>query len=130
MLPQLKQVLTFHRLAGDTPLPHPTANIPEKTKQLRIRLIKEETAELIEAIETKNLQEIAKELADVLYVLLGTVVAFGLQNVFHKVFTAVHKSNLSKFRHKNREAVLDAQGKVLKGSQFKPADLTLLEEPD
>ncbi|MBP9820441.1 nucleoside triphosphate pyrophosphohydrolase family protein [Candidatus Woesebacteria bacterium] len=121
-------MLEFHRLAKSSLVETPTANISPETKALRIRLIREETEELIEAIEQKSLREIAKELADVLYVLLGTVIAFGLHSVFEKVFTAVHNSNLSKFGEDKNSNSITFQGKVMKGKRFKPADLSFLPE--
>lgn len=128
MYSSIKQVLEFHKLAKSSLVKTPTANISAETKALRIRLIREETEELIEAIEQKNLHAIAKELADVLYVVLGTVIAFGLHSVFGKVFTAVHNSNLSKFGKDKNSNNTTYQGKVMKGKHFKPADLSFLPE--
>ena len=64
------------------------------TQDLRVRLIEEETHEVIEAMRDSDLQGIAKELADLLYVTFGTAVAYGID--MDKVWEAVHHSNMTK----------------------------------
>ena len=68
----------------------PTPAIPdEPTKILRKRLIQEEFEELQEAMEEKDLPSIAKELADLLYVVYGTAVSLGID--MEPVFQEVHR---------------------------------------
>ena len=50
----------------------------DKINQLRISLIKEELDELSEAIQNKNLLEVADALTDILYVTYGAGHAFGI----------------------------------------------------
>ncbi len=83
----------FHRkfdiAVGDGP------TLPEEgTRQLRVRLIQEEFDELKEAIAAQDLAGVAKELADLLYVVYGTAVSYGVD--MDPVFREVHRSNLSK----------------------------------
>lgn len=128
MQKQLQQVFEFHRLFKAHISKKPTSQIPVDVKQSRIKLIREETDELIEAIEQKDIKEIAKELADVLYVIFGTIVAFGLHNHFTKVFTRVHQSNLSKIDKKGKFEISKDGSKVLKGNKYLKPNLDFIDE--
>lgn len=91
--------------------------IPDRsTKELRVRLIQEEFDELKEALAQENLVAVAKEMADLLYVVYGTAVSYGidLEPVFHEV----HRSNLSKVGGYKR-----ADGKWVKPPTYCPASL-------
>lgn len=68
-------------------------DVPE-TIALRIKLIDEEYDELLEAINWGERSQIAKELADLLYVVHGTAISFGIP--LDDVFGAVHRSNMTK----------------------------------
>ena len=59
----------------------------EKINQLRLNLIKEELEELREAMENKDLVEVADALTDILYVTYGAGHAFGinLDKCFNKI---------------------------------------------
>lgn len=89
---------------------------------LRIRLIDEEFTELIEAINNHDRVHIAKELADLAYVVVGTAIALDIP--FNEVFGAVHLSNMSKF---NGEPEIRADGKVLKGKNYIGAEEAIRE---
>lgn len=94
-----------------------TPTVPdEKTKDLRVRLIKEEFDELQEAFEEKDLPNIAKELADLLYVVYGTAVSYGID--MEPVFQEVQRSNMSKVGGYKRE-----DGKWVKPATYSPADI-------
>lgn len=90
------------------------------TVRLRISLIREESIETIKALSEEDIPEIAKELADLLYVTYGTAVAFGID--LDKVFNEVHKSNMSKVGEDGKP-IFRADGKVLKGPNYKPANI-------
>ena len=94
--------------------------ISAKERRLRKRLIKEEVRELLEAMDTGSLAEIAKELADVVYVVVGTAVAYGIP--FTRVFKAVHASNLTKSGIE--------KGKITKGPNYVAPDLEYLNGND
>lgn len=95
----------------------PSPSIPdESTRGLRIRLIQEEFDELKEALVKEDLLGIAKELADVLYVVYGTAVSCGID--MEPVFREVHRSNLSKVGGHKR-----ADGKWVKPAAYSPAQL-------
>ena len=90
----------------------------EKIVQLRYDLILEELSELKEAIDSKDLKEVADALTDILYVTYGAGHAFGVN--LDKCFEEVQNSNMSKL-DKNGKPIYNEQGKVMKGpSYFKP----------
>ena len=106
-------------------------NIPysRPALHLRMRLIKEEVEELEAEVKkaTHQLQEynevsyetkeqLMKELCDVMYVVSGFAVTFGLP--IQPAFNRVHQSNMSKLV--DGKPVIDAGGKVLKGENYKP----------
>jgi NTP pyrophosphatase (non-canonical NTP hydrolase) len=67
-----------------------------------------------------DLSKIAKEIADVLYVVYGTAAAFGID--IDKVYAQVHESNMSKVGP-DGEVLRRSDGKVLKGPNYKAPDL-------
>ena len=66
----------------------------EKINKLRIDLVKEELEELTEAMNNKDLLEVADALTDILYVTYGAGHAFGID--LDKCFEEVQNSNMSK----------------------------------
>jgi len=90
----------------------------EKIIKLRYNLIKEELEELKEAIEQKNIIEIADALTDILYVTYGAGHAFGIN--LDKCFNEVQESNMSKLGE-DQKPIYNENGKVMKGpNYFKP----------
>ena len=105
-----------------------TPSIPDDATQiLRNRLIQEEFEEFQEAIQRQDLPSMAKELADLLYVVYGTAVSLGID--MEPVFKEVHRSNMSKVGGYKRE-----DGKWVKPPTYSPASLdaiisTQMESP-
>ena len=95
------------------------ANFPDKKIiTLRLALIKEELSELEDAIDKKDITEVADALTDILYVTYGAGHAFGID--LDKCFEEVQKSNMSKL-DKNGKPIYNKDGKVIKGPKyFKP----------
>ena len=90
----------------------------EKIQDLRVSLIDEELSELKEAIENKDIKEVADALTDILYVTYGAGHAFGID--LDKCFDEVQRSNMSKL-DENGKPIFNEHGKVLKGpNYFKP----------
>ena len=114
MQPQ-DMVAEFHR-KFDIPVGDRPSIPPEATRQLRVRLIQEEFSELQEAMAAQDLPAVAKELADLLYVVYGTAVSYGVD--MEPVFREVHRSNLSKVGGYKRE-----DGKWVKPVTYSPADV-------
>ena len=97
-----------------------------KINSLRLSLIKEELDELKDAIDGKDLVEIADALTDILYVTYGAGHAFGIN--LDKCFDEVQNSNMSKL-DVNGKPIYNEFGKVLKGpNYFKPNLRKFLEE--
>ena len=90
----------------------------EKINNLRYDLIKEELAELKDAMEKKDLLEVADALTDILYVTYGAGHAFGID--LDGCFNEVQNSNMSKL-DQNGKPIYNESGKVMKGpNYFKP----------
>ena len=85
---------------------------------LRYELIKEELDEFREAIDKKDIKEVADALTDILYVTYGAGHAFGID--LDKCFEEVQNSNMSKLGNDGKPIYND-KGKVMKGpNYFKP----------
>ena len=93
----------------------------EKTNQLRLDLITEELEELKNAMENKDLLEVADALTDILYVTYGAGHAFGIN--LDKCFDEVQNSNMSKLS-KNGKPIYNESGKVMKGPDYFKPDLS------
>ena len=93
----------------------------DKINKLRIDLIKEELAELTQAMYNKDLLEVADALTDILYVTYGAGHAFGID--LDKCFDEVQNSNMSKL-DKNGKPIYNESGKVMKGPNYFKPDLS------
>ena len=93
----------------------------KKINNLRIDLIKEELQELTEAMNNKDLLEVADALTDILYVTYGAGHAFGID--LDKCFDEVQNSNMSKLGE-NGEPIYNESGKVMKGPNYFKPDLS------
>jgi len=97
------------------------ADFPDdKITTLRHDLIKEELDELREAIDNKDIKEVADALTDILYVTYGAGHAFGIN--LDKCFEEVQKSNMSKLGSDGKPIYND-KGKVMKGPNYFKPDL-------
>ncbi len=90
----------------------------DKINKLRYDLIKEELDEFKDALDNKDLLEVADALTDILYVTYGAGHAFGID--LDKCFDEVQNSNMSKL-DENGKPIFNDAGKVMKGTNyFKP----------
>ena len=81
-------------------------------------MINEELEELKEAIDKKDIKEVADALTDILYVTYGAGHAFGIN--LDKCFQEVQNSNMSKLGADGKP-IYNEYGKVMKGpNYFKP----------
>lgn len=110
---QLALVQEFHEkfraLVSDRP-----SLIPEDRSNNRYRLMKDEVEEYLIGVQHGDVENIAKELADILYTVYGTILEHGLQDKIEAIFEEVHRSNMSKDYH---------EYKMVKGSNYFKADL-------
>ena len=93
----------------------------EKISSLRYDLIKEELDELKEAMDNKDIKEVADALTDILYVTYGAGHAFGVD--LDKCFEEVQNSNMSKL-DSDGKPIYNDKGKVMKGPNYFKPDLT------
>ena len=106
--------------------------VDEKTYKLREKLMAEENSEYLEACESKDLTGVLDAICDMQYILLGTVITHGLEDVFIDAFNEVHRSNMSKLDSDGRPVINGVQifdvskpmGKVLKSSLYSPPNLS------
>ena len=114
------KVGTFMKTFGQEVKTKPSLST-EKINKLRIDLIKEELEELTEAMNDKDLLEVADALTDILYVTYGAGHAFGID--LDKCFEEVQNSNMSKL-DKNGRPIYNESGKVMKGPNYFKPDLS------
>ena len=116
-----ESVKEFQEAFGQTPSIH-----------RRVKLIKEEYKELMEAIplslvfsyssvEPMPSDKIKKEAGDLLYVVTGIFVDYGWD--MDAIFDKVHESNMSKLGDDGKP-IYREDGKVLKSSNYKEPDLS------
>ena len=149
----LNSVADFHRTFR-LPVEEKPIIPSEKRCKLRVNLLQEELNELKDAIEDKDIIEVADALADLQYVLSGAILEFGLGDKFNALFSEVQRSNMSKTCKTMDEARATQEhykvnrgmtsqieesngeflvfriedGKVLKSINYSPADLKSIIE--
>lgn len=125
-------VREFHEATGAPFADAPTGQ-PAEVVRLRMRLINEEVKEVNAELAAllrcpdvdsyiETLGRLLKELCDLRYVTEGCAVTFGLP--IDAAYVEVHRSNMSKLGGGIRE-----DGKVLKGPNYSPADMTAFVPP-
>ena len=114
------KVKTFMKTFGQEVKTKPSFS-SDKINSLRYDLIKEELEELKEAMENKDILEVADALTDILYVTYGAGHAFGID--LDKCFEEVQSSNMSKLGEDGKP-IYNESGKVMKGPKYFKPDLT------
>ena len=115
-----QKVKTFMQTFGQEVKSKPSFS-SEKINDLRYNLIKEELEELKDAIDKKDLLEVADALTDILYVTYGAGHAFGIN--LDSCFEEVQNSNMSKLG-KDGKPIYNEVGKVMKGPNYYKPDLS------
>ena len=119
MAKRIDLVKKFHKKFKVPVLKKPSL-IPKDRSKLRYELMKEEVGEYMLGAKNGDLENIAKELVDILYAVYGTILEHGLQDKIDEVFQEVHRSHMSKDYH---------QYKMIKGKKyFKPDVKRILEK--
>jgi predicted HAD superfamily Cof-like phosphohydrolase len=114
---KIRKVQEFHEVFGLHYLTEPSAEIEDRIIELRHRLMQEENDEYLDACRQKDLTLIADALGDKLYILLGTIIAHGLQDKIGEVFDEIHRSNMSKLDDNGRP-IYREDGKILKSNNY------------
>jgi len=110
-----RQVKEFHLKHSQYISAVPTIP-PDVVKDLRIELIFEEAHEFRVGAEMKDIIRVADALGDLIYVILGAAVSYGID--MEPIFETIHKSNMSK-----ESGFKSRSGKALKTSSFAPPEL-------
>lgn len=132
-----QKVARFHRAMGLDIDSEPRVSLLGSRKSL----IKEETNEACDILSELEMElergkrgslnqwaHCMKELCDLQYVISGTIISLHpLYGNFIPAFNRVHYSNMSKLDNEGKP-IYDSNGKVLKGPNYKPPDLTDLVE--
>lgn len=120
MKEQLDLVQEFHEKFHALVSEKPTA-IEQDRFENRHRLMKDEVAEYLEGAKNGDIENVAKELADILYATYGTILEHGLQDKMEEIFEEVHRSNMSKDY---------AKYKMVKGKGYFRANIKKILEKD
>ena len=139
MKTNFQKVREFHEVfsRNKKPTKPSVTHLTDEQIALRFKLIDEEISELFNEFyrfdeelltynprAALNIADIAKELADVLYVTYGFFDEIGVDA--DEVFRRVHESNMSKL-DKDGNVLRRADGKILKSDQYKPAQINVKE---
>ena len=111
-------VRAFHRAfeqrVGDKP------EFPNKDeRELRKKLLAEEYTEYVVAEYANDLVEVADALADMIYIICGTAVSYGIP--LDDIFEEVHASNMAKLV--DGKVIRRADGKIQKPEGWEPPDI-------
>lgn len=116
----LDDVAAFHR-ATDTPILDGPRFPSEDRIRLRESLITEEYDELFRALANCDLIEAADAMADLIYVIVGTALEFGVP--LDRVWDEVQRSNMAKVDPATGKVRKREDGKVLKPEGWQPPDI-------
>ncbi|MET9119919.1 MazG nucleotide pyrophosphohydrolase domain-containing protein [Streptomyces sp. NPDC004528] len=131
-MPYEEAVAEFHRAFGVQQKDSSSAALRDVLRT-RAVLVAEEFIEVQDALASlttasqhnawpaEEWENLAKELADLLYVVFGTADLLGIPMA--RVFEVVHRSNMSKLGEDGKP-IYREDGKVLKGPNYQPADLS------
>lgn len=121
MQEQLDSLLEFNNAFG-VPYNVKPNLISQSQYELRHNLMQEENNEYLSACQSANKVEIADALVDQLYILCGTIIAHGMQELIEEVFEEVHRSNMSKLDVFGKP-ILREDGKILKSELYQKPDI-------
>jgi predicted HAD superfamily Cof-like phosphohydrolase len=120
MNPIVASLLEFNQAFGIPKLDSPDIG-PEDMIELRIKLLREEVEEYAEAARAGDMVEILDALADIGYILAGTIINHGMQHIYDDAFNEVHRSNMAKLV--DGKVLRREDGKVMKPEGWTPPQL-------
>jgi len=120
MNPIVASLLEFNQAFEIPKLDNPGLGSDEMI-ELRIKLLVEEVQEYAEAARTGDLVEVLDALADIGYILAGTIINHGMQDIYDDAFNEVHRSNMAKLV--DGKVIRREDGKVLKPDGWQPPQL-------
>ena len=122
MKKQIESVKKFHNTYKLGYSETPIGNLGNSKNKLRFSLMSEENEEYLEAADNDDVIEVADALGDMLYILCGTIIEHGMQDIIEDVFDEIQRSNMSKLGPDGKP-IKREDGKVLKPDTFFPPDL-------
>jgi len=125
---QLSAVKHFHETFGLRNEKKPTIELSPETLILRYKLMREENEEYLDAAQKGDLTEVADALGDMLYILCGTILTHGMQDVIEEVFDEIQRSNMSKLGEDGKP-IYREDGKVLKGPNYFRPNIKAILKP-
>ena len=120
MNPIVKSLLEFNN-AFEIPKMDSPGLSNDELIELRIKLLKEEVEEYAEAARAGDLVEVLDALADIGYILAGTIINHGMQHIYDDAFNEVHRSNMAKLV--DGKVLRREDGKVMKPEGWQPPNL-------
>lgn len=120
MNPIVASLLEFNQAFDIPKLDSPDIG-PEDMIELRIKLLREEVEEYAEAARSGDMVEILDALADIGYILAGTIINHGMQHIYDDAFNEVHRSNMAKLV--DGKVLRREDGKVMKPEGWTPPQL-------
>lgn len=124
---KIAAVETFHKAFGLDVNAQPVTDLPKAILDLRFSLMDEENREYLEAAKNNDMVEVADALGDMLYILCGTILTHGMQDLIDEVFEEIQRSNMSKLGADGKP-IYREDGKVLKGPNYFTPDLKSILE--
>lgn len=119
MIAQINRVKEFHEK-----FKQPISTLPElpndDRRTLRRELLREEYTEYTTAETANDLVEIADALADMVVIICGTALEYGIP--LDIILKEVHRSNMSKLDNNGQPMYRD-DGKVAKGPNYSPPNI-------
>jgi len=95
------------------------------TLLIRMQLMVEELGEVLVAMSQGDAAQTLHELADLRYVVDGTVLSLGMGEIFLPAIQEIHRANMSKLDEQGKP-VIGPSGRVEKSKLFKKADVSFL----
>lgn len=120
MNPMLTALLEFNQAFEIPTLDTPGLGT-EELAALRIKLLREEVEEYAQAVADGDLVEVLDALADIGYILAGSVLNHGLHHLYDEAFAEVHRSNMAKLV--DGKVLRREDGKVMKPEGWTAPDL-------
>lgn len=124
----VNDVITFHKTYNQ-PYSTEVTLIEKNDYEMRHRLQKEENDEYLKACEEKDIVEIAHEITDEFYVLIGKTIRHGLQDIIPDIWDEIQRANMSKLGPDGKP-IYREDGKVLKGPNYTPPNMKKFFQKD
>lgn len=126
MQKQLAQLKEFNKAFNIKTAEDPLLTINWDRGRFRFDLLKEENGEFLEAILDANPVQLIDAIGDMLYILCGTILEYGLEDEIDAIFSEIHRSNMSKLTKDGEVVYTHEYGapKISKSDQYSPPDFT------